>query len=209
MEHTDVVIIKPRGGQGSDRPEMLPQHVKLDAHTLLSLNHLTCHEAANALGISLSTLKYACRRLGFKKWVRPKKADTKAAKKKVHVPKSHISNLPRIVGRSLERMLERMIDDYPDTYPLMDESGTVANGWTAPDLKYLVTPLPVLVKAKPPSAIPSLPSLPNTEYLQRASGHTGQALAEELWRELGGEDEMNPLEGGTIELTLSGDVFTS
>eukprot|EP00960_Hanusia_phi_P027712 746970-Hanusia_phi.AAC.5 len=59
------VCPRPRGSALSYSPQ---EPVSLDQSLVKSLFHLTQCEAAENLGISLSSLKLACRRMGIKKW---------------------------------------------------------------------------------------------------------------------------------------------
>ncbi|EKX50501.1 hypothetical protein GUITHDRAFT_151174 [Guillardia theta CCMP2712] len=59
------VCPRPRGNVLSYSPQ---EPVSLDQALVKSLFHLTQYEAAQAIGISLSSLKLACRRMGIRKW---------------------------------------------------------------------------------------------------------------------------------------------
>ncbi|EKX32375.1 hypothetical protein GUITHDRAFT_121454 [Guillardia theta CCMP2712] len=58
---TVLVQARPRDSERRD-------HVRLDLATVSSLYHLRQIEAAQFLGISLTSLKSACRRLGVERW---------------------------------------------------------------------------------------------------------------------------------------------
>ncbi|EKX38255.1 hypothetical protein GUITHDRAFT_115597 [Guillardia theta CCMP2712] len=59
------VCPRPRGSLLTYSP---PPPVSLDQALVKSLFHLTQGEAAQTVGISLSSLKLACRRMGIRKW---------------------------------------------------------------------------------------------------------------------------------------------
>ncbi|EKX50470.1 hypothetical protein GUITHDRAFT_151158 [Guillardia theta CCMP2712] len=59
------VCPRPRGKPSTYSPV---DPINLDLSSVRSLFHLTQTEAAETLGISLSSLKSACRRMGIRKW---------------------------------------------------------------------------------------------------------------------------------------------
>ncbi|EKX35385.1 hypothetical protein GUITHDRAFT_118406 [Guillardia theta CCMP2712] len=61
------VIVQPRPRDGSSTLNP-PSPVDLDQNAIVSLFHLRQTDAARRLGLSLSSLKVACRRIGINKW---------------------------------------------------------------------------------------------------------------------------------------------
>eukprot|EP00960_Hanusia_phi_P022535 666943-Hanusia_phi.AAC.4 len=93
-ERGPVLVISPRPYRQSK--------VFLKAHTIRALFHLTQKDAAKHLGISLTTLKSACKRLGVKKWNR----------KKERKPKSKYHHKKRTIPR-IKWMRSQDIFDVP------------------------------------------------------------------------------------------------
>eukprot|EP00960_Hanusia_phi_P033503 750484-Hanusia_phi.AAC.1 len=61
----NVVNVKARPRRGDERES---SNIEIDLQTVESLYHLRQEDAAAALGISLTSLKSACRRLGVQRW---------------------------------------------------------------------------------------------------------------------------------------------
>ncbi len=73
------VSLFPRRKMGGSAPSKHRAPVKLDYQTLESLFEIPQPDAARELGIALTTLKHACRRLGVRRWPYSRKRAVRSA----------------------------------------------------------------------------------------------------------------------------------